>query len=76
MKMEEMSISQRYKIPHSAGGGSFVHYLRNLVHWQMAPVFGLIKRNHLGTADAVSRRRPPHHRNSVELEGEFNALSL
>ncbi len=34
----------------------------------MAPLLGLIKRNHLGTSDAVCGRRPPHHCNSTVIQ--------
>jgi hypothetical protein len=31
----------------------------------MAPSLGCFNNTHLGTSDAVSERRPPHHRNSL-----------
>jgi hypothetical protein len=32
--------------------------------WWMAPSLGCFNNTHLGTSDAVSERRPPHHRSS------------
>jgi hypothetical protein len=34
----------------------------------MAPSLGCFNNTHLGTSDAVSERRPPHHRNPI-IEG-------
>jgi hypothetical protein len=35
--------------------------------WWAAPSLGCFNNTHLGTSDAVSERRPPHHRNSSSL---------
>ncbi len=53
-------------------------YCGRLGHSRWLPRW-LLQRNHLGTADAVSGRRPPHHRNPMTdnfLVCRFNRTSL
>jgi hypothetical protein len=40
--------------------------------WWMAPSLGCFNNTHLGTSDAVSERRPPHHRIRISTESPPN----